>query len=119
MDNIRADRYQLSVVFEMDYDITNYNRKVYTLIDWFSDIGGLTSSCLVTLKILMLLIKNRDVEWYLVSKLYTAKELLVDISSDSDMHISDEESDSRLAFAKRSVTKKPPKSLGNMHLQRS
>ena len=92
----------------MDLDLTIYNRKVYTLIDWFSDIGGLTSSCLVILKIMMLLIKYRDVEWYLVSKLYTAKELLVDIESDSDM---DDHSDGGPTFGKKKIgnpIKKPP-----------
>ena len=89
MDNIKVDRHQLGVVFEMEPDLISYDRKVYTLVEWFSDIGGLASSCIVSLKIVMLLIKYRDVEWYIVSRLFTAKELLTGLSSDSDMYSQD------------------------------
>ena len=86
MDNIEIDRHQLGIVFEIDPDLTSINRKMYTLVDWFSDIGGLTSSCLVSLKLALLLVKYKDLEWYLVSKLYKPKELVADISSDSDIN---------------------------------
>ena len=86
MDNIEIDRHQLGIVFEIDPDLTSITRKMYTLVDWFSDIGGLTSSCLVSLKLALLLVKYKDLEWYLVSKLYKPKELIADMSSDSDMN---------------------------------
>ena len=91
------------------------------MVDLISDIGGLTSSCLVIFKILLLLIKYRDLEWYLVSKLFKAKELIAELSSDSDMH--SDNSDTGPAFARRdrrrTTVKKPPKSLGNLQLKRS
>ena len=49
METKKMERHQLAVVFEMDLDMTEYDRKVYTLVDWFADIGGLTSSCLFIL----------------------------------------------------------------------
>ena len=89
MESYNADRKQIDVVFEMSLDLTTYKRQVYNLIDLIADIGGLTSSCLVVFQILMTLVKYRDLEWYLVSKLFKAKELIVEMSSDSDMHSQD------------------------------
>ena len=38
--------HQFGVTYEMNLDLTEYNRKVYGFLDWLSDLGGLSSALL-------------------------------------------------------------------------
>ena len=63
------------VVFEMDLDMTSYDRRVYTVLDWLSDVGGLAGAMFAGIRVLSLLFLSNDLEWYLISKLYKRDQL--------------------------------------------
>ena len=57
----------------MDPDVITYERSVYNIVEFISDAGGLASACLILLQGLVMLFRYRELEWYMVSKLFTKK----------------------------------------------
>ena len=45
--------HQFGVAYEMSFDIVKYERTVYSLLDWLSDIGGLASALMSILGIIL------------------------------------------------------------------
>ena len=62
-----GNRDQLGVTFEIKLDMTSFDRRVYTILDWISDVGGLSGAIYAALRILCLLLKANDLDWYLIS----------------------------------------------------
>ena len=49
-----------------------------------SDIGGLVFSIFIVVSILLIIFKDNDLDWYLVSKLYTRRTLTDDALDEND-----------------------------------
>ena len=53
--------------------MTRFERNVYTLLDWMSDVGGLNGAIYAVVAGIFMIIKAKEIDWYLVSKLYTRR----------------------------------------------
>ena len=61
----------------------SYDRTVYTFIDWLSDVGGLSRTLTIFVSGFLLVAEFNNLDWYLVSKLYTRQDLDYNIEFDS------------------------------------
>ena len=68
----------MGVVFEMDLDMYSYDRRVYTIFELLANVGGLLGVMFTGIRVATILFLNNDLEWYLISKLYTKKQLRTD-----------------------------------------
>ena len=80
----------------MNLDMTSYHRKVYTIVDLISDIGGLIIGLGLLFFLLIRIVKLNEMEFYLISKLYTKHELSVNSENDSEVKITENLEDSSL-----------------------
>ena len=55
----------------MDLDMTSIDRLVYGFVDWMSDMGGMSSTLISIFTVLFMLFKFNEVDFYMISKLYT------------------------------------------------
>ena len=62
----------------MDLTIHSYDRQVYTFFELLAHVGGFVSAVFAGTKATTILFLNQDLEWYLISKLYTKKQLRTD-----------------------------------------
>ena len=58
------------VSFEMQYDLIEYIRTYYTILDFFSDIGGLQSILMTFFTVGLSLINQNKVEDFLAHRLF-------------------------------------------------
>ena len=65
------DLVHMGVIFEMDLDATTVDRVVYSVVDWLSDLGGLSSTLISIFTGLFFLLKYNNLDFYMVSKLYS------------------------------------------------
>ena len=68
----------LGISYEMDLDMISYDRRIYSVLDLVSDVGGLAGALFAAVRIICLVLRFYELEWYLVSKLYTKNELRKD-----------------------------------------
>ena len=68
----------MGVVFEMDLDMYSYDRRVYTIFELLANVGGLLGVMFAGIRVAIILFLSNDLEWYLISKLYTKKQLRTD-----------------------------------------
>ena len=65
----------MGVIFEMNLDMTSINRVVYSFVDWLSDLGGLSKTITSIVSVFFLMLKYNELDFYMVSKLYTRREV--------------------------------------------
>ena len=65
----------MGVVYEMDFDMTSYDRRIYTALDWLSDVGGLSGALFSAVGILAGLLTANDMHWYLIENIFRRKQL--------------------------------------------
>ena len=68
----------MGISYEIDLDMTSYSRRIYSVLDLVSDVGGLSGALFAAMRIFCLVSRSGELEWYLVSKLYTKNELKKD-----------------------------------------
>ena len=68
-DNVWA-----SVTFEVDLDMITYERKVYTVLDMLSDVGGLFEFLICFFAFLSWIWNYQSIENYLASRLFKIKK---------------------------------------------
>ena len=68
----------MGVVFEMDLDMYSYDRRVYTIFELLANVGGLLGVMFAGIRVVTIIFLSNDLEWYLISKLYTKKQLRTD-----------------------------------------
>ena len=70
----RFDNTWVSVTLEMDLNVMNYERKVYTIIDMLSDIGGLTGIIATMFGILNATWNYNAFDNFMVSRLFKIRK---------------------------------------------
>ena len=68
----------MGVVFEMDLDMYSYDRRVYTIFELLANVGGLLGVMFAGIRVATIIFLSNDLEWYLISRLYTKKQLRTD-----------------------------------------
>ena len=68
----------MGISYEIDLDMTSYSRKIYSVLDLVSDVGGLAGALFAGMRVLCTVLRSGELELFLVSKLYTKKELRKD-----------------------------------------
>ena len=68
------DNVWLSITVEMDFDITTYEREVYTSLELLSDIGGLSGMLMTVFGFLIMTWNFQIFDNYLVSKLFKIRK---------------------------------------------
>ena len=64
--------------------MVSYTRTVYSLLDWFSDIGGISSALTAAFTMLIKVMKFQAVDFYIISRLYKRKQLVEGKTSDDE-----------------------------------
>ena len=64
------------VIFEMNLDLVTYDRTVYSFLQWVSELGGLYSALFAIFSVLMKIIHYKGLDFYVVSNIYTRKQIL-------------------------------------------
>ena len=72
------DQWLMGISYEIDLDMTSYDRKIYSVLDLISDVGGLAGAMFAAMRIICLVLRSNELDLYLVSKLYTKNELRKD-----------------------------------------
>ena len=70
----RFDETWISVTIEMDLNMTHYERKVYTVFDMLSDVGGLNGIFITIFGIITSLWQFNAFDNYMVSRLFKIKK---------------------------------------------
>ena len=70
----RPDNTWVSVTIEMDLNVTHYERKVYTVFDMLSDVGGLMGIFITAFTVLASLWNFNAFDNYMVSRLFKIKK---------------------------------------------
>ena len=65
----------MGVVYEMDFDMISYDRRIYTALDWLSDVGGIQGALFSAVGILAGLLTANDMKWYLIENIFKRKQL--------------------------------------------
>ena len=68
------DNTWISVTLEMDLSLTQYQRNVYTLFDWLSDIGGLSGMLFSLFALFMAAWNYNQFDNYMVHRLFKMKK---------------------------------------------
>ena len=67
----RADPYvQVSITLQRDLNLTEISRDGYTLLDWFSDIGGIQGILISCIAIFLSVWNHNALDNFLASQLY-------------------------------------------------
>ena len=78
----------MGVVYEMDFDMRSFDRRVYTVLDWLSDVGGLSRAISAGFGMVYGLLTLNSLQWFLIEKIFKRKQLDPEIpdetSSSSD-----------------------------------
>ena len=70
------DKYShMGVVYEMDFDMRSYDRRVYTLLDWLSDVGGLSGALFAGFGVICGILTFNGMHWFLVENVFKRKQL--------------------------------------------
>ena len=69
-----VDNVWLSITVEMDFDITTYEREVYTCLELLSDIGGLSGMLMTVFGFLIMTWNYQVLDNFLVSKLFKIRK---------------------------------------------
>ena len=67
--------HQFGVVYEMNLDLVTYRRAVYNLLEWVSQIGGLSSALISGYLIVFKVLMYKAIEFHLVERVYKRSEL--------------------------------------------
>ena len=70
----KFDNTWVSITFEMDLNLTTYERNVFTLFDMLSDIGGLSGILMTSFSIFMAVLNFHAFDNMMVSELYKEKK---------------------------------------------
>ena len=70
----KFDNTWISVTIEMDLNATQYERKVYTVFDMLSDVGGLSGICITVFGIVSSIWNFNAFDNYMVSRLFKIKK---------------------------------------------
>ena len=65
----------MGVVYEMDFDMRSFDRRVYTVLDWLSDVGGLSRAISAGFGMIYGLLTFNSMQWFLVEKIFKRKLL--------------------------------------------
>ena len=78
----------MGVVYEMDFDMRSFDRRVYTVLDWLSDVGGLSRAISAGFGMVYGLLTLNSLQWFLIERIFKRKQLDPEIpdetSSSSD-----------------------------------
>ena len=66
---------QLGVVYEMDFDMRSFDRRIFTVLDWLSDVGGLSGALFSIVGIIIGILTANDMHWYLIENTFKRKQL--------------------------------------------
>ena len=58
--------HQFGVIFEMNMDLWQHERKVYGLLDWLSDCGGLASALIAIIGLLSKVLMFQLLDFHMV-----------------------------------------------------
>ena len=53
----------------------SFDRRVYTVLDWLSDVGGLSGAMFSIIGIVTGIVCANDMHWYLIEKTFKRKQL--------------------------------------------
>ena len=65
----------MGVVYEMDFDMRSYDRRVYNILDWLSDVGGLSGALFAGFGIICGILTFNSMHWFLVEGIFKRKQL--------------------------------------------
>ena len=65
----------MGVVYEMDFDMRSYHRRVYTILDWLSDVGGLSGALFAAFGAICRILTFNGLHCFLIESLYKRKQL--------------------------------------------
>lgn len=68
------DSVQLALTFELDRDLKVIKRKVYSLMDWLGDLGGLSGSLYALFAALVIIFQYKIVYFYLATKTFLVEK---------------------------------------------
>ena len=63
----------LQVTFEFDLNLYRIDRGVYSILDWISDIGGLSDGLVLIMAALIPIINFHTFEHFLIERLFVKK----------------------------------------------
>ena len=82
---------QFGVTYEVNLDMTSYQRTVYSFLEWLSDLGGLSSALVIVQGVILKILMYQALDYFMVSQLYNRRKLdpgenkVVDESTSKDV----------------------------------
>ena len=64
------DRVHTQLTFEFDLTLYRVDRKVYSILDWVGDIGGLNEGVYVGISVLLMFLQFHRFDHFLIERLY-------------------------------------------------